>query len=72
VWWEWRARYPNQCGREHTPLLRPGTITKNGVDMDFVIGLLTTGDQGVVDMGVEPEVVCIKYCPGLALEGYQS
>jgi hypothetical protein len=58
-------RYPHHCGREHTPLLRPGTITENGVDLDCVIGLLTTGDQGEVDMGVEPEVEGIKYCPGL-------
>ena len=59
--------YPQNCGREHTPFLRPGTITENGVDLDCVIGLLTTGDQGEVDMGLEPEYDGIKYCPGITI-----
>ena len=62
------VRYPHHCGGEHTPLLRTGTITEKGVDLDCVIGLLTTGDQGEVGMGVEPELMGIKYCLGLEIE----
>jgi hypothetical protein len=46
-------------------LLSPATITENGLELDCVIGLPNTGDQGEVDMGMEPDDDEIKYCPGL-------
>ena len=36
--------YPHHHGDAHTPLLRPATITENGVELGWVIGLPITGE----------------------------
>ena len=60
--------YPHQYGSLHTPLLRPATITKKGVELGCVIMLHTAGGHGaqvVGDSQFSEIETGIKYCPGM-------
>ena len=39
------CEYPHHYGSGHTPLLSPAIITEKGVELGWVIGLSTTGEQ---------------------------
>ena len=73
---ESNCEYPPHYGGGHTPLLSPAIITEKGVELGWVIGLSTTGEQDIKSIEniaayksitstcIEENIEDIKYCPG--------
>ena len=80
---ESNCEYPPHYGGGHTPLLSPAIITEKGVELGWVIGLSTTGEQDIKSIEniaayksitstcIEENIEDIKYCPGGELPVYK-